>query len=703
MVNGMVGSPPLSSRDVNLGARNPLPLPVAVASARLEQLLVRAAQSAPHGATPAAVRDALLDATGTTRQRLVRASSALGLRVAVITLPVQEAAESAATDAPLFALVGEDTFLSFEGVEGTRARVVGVDGEASVLEMDLAAKRLGLSRASDEATFFSFEPSEPGATPHDDHGHGHGHATPWDRLRALVSVERGEIGVIVVYGVLVGLSALAIPVTAQALVGSIAMGTLIQPVVVMTVVLLAALTFSSAMRVVQVKLVEALQERLFVHAAVRIGRRTARARVDAFGGEHGPEQLNRFFDILTVQKAASALLLDGLAIALQLVVGLALLAFYHPLLLAFDALLIVGLLLVLLGLGSGGVTTSIDESKAKYAVVAWLQELARHGTTFRARSAEAFALDTLDERLRAYVGARRKHFRVVLRQTMGVLALHTLASAAVLGLGAALVIQQKLTLGQLVAAEIVVNTVVAGISKLGKYLETSYDLAAALDKLGHIEELETYEERGPSPDGDGAFDLACTIHGQACCAASGERVAGLFTGCMKASRAFGLTDDPSLRVDGVPLTDLSLGAFRDEVKLVRGAEIFAGSVLDNVRAGRDMSAAEARRALRAVLLDEALERFPAGLHTRVATHGAPLTPDEALRLTLARALAARPRLLLLDGTLDALSPRVRDAVIQELDVRRSRTTVLVATQQPSVASSCDRALHVPSQFPQEAS
>ncbi len=289
---------------------------------------------------------------------------------------------------------------------------------------------------------------------------------------------------------------------------------------------------------------------------------------------------------------------------------------------------------------------------------------------------------------------------------MGVLALHTLASAAVLGLGAALVIQQKLTLGQLVAAEIVVNTVVAGISKLGKYLETSYDLAAALDKLGHIEELETYEERGPSPDGDGAFDLACTIHGQACCAASGERVAvvrSLRGDAEVLDRAFGLTDDPSLRVDGVPLTDLSLGAFRDEVKLVRGPEIFAGSVLDNVRAGRDMSAAEARRALRAVLLDEALERFPAGLHTRVATHGAPLTPDEALRLTLARALAARPRLLLLDGTLDGLSPRVRDAVVQELDVRRSRTTVLVATQQPSVASTCDRALHVPSQFPQEAS
>ena len=701
----MLGSLPYPARDENLGARNPLPLPVAVSSARLEQLIARAASTAHHAADPAAVRDALLDAAGTSRQRLVRASSALGLRVTVITLSVAEAVASASTDAPLFALVGEDAFLTFEGVEGKRARVVGMEGEASLLEVDLAAKRLGLSHASDEATFFSFEPSEPGAVSDDGHGHGHAHATPWQRLRALVSVERAEIGTIVIYGVLVGLSALAVPVTAQALVGSIAMGTLLQPVVVMTVVLLAALSFSSAMRIVQVRLVEALQERLFVHAALRIGRRTARARADAFGGEHPPEQLNRFFDILTVQKAAAALLLDGLAITLQLVVGLALLAFYHPLLLAFDALLIVGLLVVIFGLGSGGVATSIKESKAKYAVVAWIQELGRHDTTFRARSAEGFALDTLDERLRTYVGARRKHFRVVLRQTIGVLSLHTLASAAVLGLGAFLVIQQKLTLGQLVAAEIVVNTVVAGISKLGKYLETAYDLAAALDKLGHIEEIETHEERGPGPSGESAFDLSCTMNGRSCCAAPGERVAvirSLRGDAEVLDRAFGLGDDPSIRIDGVPLTDLSLGAYRDEAKLVRGAEIFAGSILDNVRAGRDMSVAEARRALRAVLLDDALERLPAGLHTHVTTHGAPLSADEAQRLTLARALAARPRLLLLDGTLDALSPRVRNAVIEELDGRRSRTTVVIATHQPSVAALCDRALHVPSQPPQEA-
>ena len=695
-----------SRADDGTGERNPLPLGIALSAEYIEALLLRAARAAGHVVTAAAVREALREATGANRRKLVRAAVAIGLRPSVITLRVDEAIASSSSDAPLFALVGESSFFSFEGATGKRARIAGVDEEPMDLEHDLVAKQLGLLSAADEAIFFAFEPSEPWrARPsHKADDHGHAHASPWERVRALLTLERSEIVVVVVYGVLVGLSALAIPVTAQALVGSIAMGTLLQPVIVMSVVLFAALSFSSAMRTVQVKLVEAMQERLFVKAATTIGRRVTRARADAFEGEHPPEQLNRFFDILTVQKAAAALLLDGLAIALQLAVGLSLLAFYHPLLLAFDALLVVGLAFVLFGLGSGGVATSISESKAKYKVVAWLQEVGRHRSTFKARSAEAFAHDALDERLRGYLGARRAHFTVVLRQTIGVLALHTLASASVLGLGAALVIHQKLTLGQLVAAEIVVNSIVAGVAKLGKYVETYYDLVAALDKLGHLEDLATDDDRGPAPHGDGAFDVTCDIHGRRCRAAPGERVAVIrsLRGSTEVfDRLFAFTPDPSIRIDGAPLAELSVGAYRDEVQLVRGSEIFAGSILDNVRAGRDMSAAEARRALRAVLLDEAIDGLAHGIHTRVTTHGAPLCADEALRLTLARALAARPRLLLLDGALDGLSPRVREAVVDELSSRRSQTTVMVATHQPHLAALCDRALHVPSAHPKE--
>ncbi|MFO0642299.1 MAG: hypothetical protein U0183_23935 [Polyangiaceae bacterium] len=676
------------------GARNPIPFTFKLPDEKLAFLLVAASRATHRPTTLEEVRDALRGALGTSRQRLVRAAGALGLRASAITLPVSEAIESSSPDAPLTALVGDDGFVVFEGREKSLARIVEPGTNPITLEAEVAAKRLGLSSSRDEAIFIAFEPTLPG-DPHHDRGGHHEHPSPWERVRALLSVERPNIDIIVIYGALVGVSALAIPVTAQALVGSIALGTVLQPVIVMSVVLLAALSFSSAMRVAQVRLVEALQERLFVHTATRLGCRVVRARADAFGNEYAPEQLNRFFDVLTVQKAAAALLLDGLGLALQLVVGLGLLAFYHPLLLAFDVVLISALGFVLFGLGRGGVKSSIVESKTKYGVVAWLQELGRHPTLFKARSAEGFALDELDERLKAYVHARRTHFAVVLRQTVGVLVLHTLASASVLGLGAALVIGQKLTLGQLVAAEIVVNTVVAGVSKLGKYVETYYDLAAAVDKLGHLEDIAEEERRGAPPPGDGAFHVTFASDGTIHHAAPGERIALVRASCGSVDtfdRIHGAIRDSSIRIDGTSLGELSLGALRDEAKLVREPVVFAGSVLSNVRVGRDLSLAEVRRALRAVGLEETVDQYPGGVFTKITTHGGPLTTDETRRLTVARALAGPTRLLMFDGSLDSLSASVVNGIVEELSRRRERTTVLIATSSVTIAAMCDRVI-----------
>jgi len=692
-------SPPATFSDSYPRPHDLSRLAVMESDGMLEAVLRHAARAAKVGWAERALRDAVREQGGSARRRLVESARALGLRVSAITATIREAVADSSQDAPLFVMLEEGAFVALEGRAGSRVRVVDVKaGTADDLALEAVVKTLGARALADEAVFFSFEPSLPGrveAAHEHGHAHAHAHATPWQRLRALIAVERKDLIAVLGYGILVGLSALAIPVTAQALVGSIALGTLIQPVVVMAGVLLFALGFSSWMRLGQVRLVEALQERLFVHTATRFGQRIVTTTKDALHGEHGPELMNRFFDVLTVQKAAAALLLDGLAIALQLVVGLGLLAFYHPLLLAFDVVLMVAIVFVLFPLGSKGPTTAIKESKAKYAVVAWLQELSRHGATFRPRTGRAYALDTLDERLRAWLEARRKHFSVVVRQTIGVLALHTVASASVLALGAYLVIDRRLTLGQLVAAELVVNSVVAGVSKLGKYVETAYDLLAAVDKLGHIDDLECESDAGATPQGEGAASVSCETNGVVVAAAPGERVALLLAphdSTEIVDRVLGITPDPSVRVDGIPLVDFSVSAYRETTALVRGPEVFAGTLLDNVRAGRNVPLVEVRRALAATLLDDVAAGLPAGVHSTLGTHGGPLSHEEALRLTVARALAAKPRLIVLDGALDGLSPKARRAILAELERRRAHTTTLVTTHQPDVAALCDRAL-----------
>jgi putative ABC transport system ATP-binding protein len=502
------------------------------------------------------------------------------------------------------------------------------------------------------------------------------HATPRQRLRRLLSIEHGDVWVVVGYSAAIGLLALVTPVAIQVLVNQIAFAVLLQPVVIMTLFVLIGWGLSGLLRVLQTMVVELLQERIFVRSAADLAVRLPKVKVAAFEHHQGSEIVNRLLDAVTLQKASAGLLLDAMGIVLQSATGLFILAFYHPLLLAFDVALIICILLILIGLGRGGVTTSVDESRAKYAVVDWLWNVARHLPIFKGSAGAELVHQRTNELLTTYVAARRRHFRVLLRQIGGALALQALGSAALLGLGGALVIAGQLTIGQLVAAEIIVTSVVTGIAKLGKHLESYYDLVASLDKLGYLEDLP--EERA---DGEAALpgpQLGATVrlheviagydpqpailHGVQLVLSPGERVA--VVGPRRSGKSLlcdllaGLRAPTSglIELDGQDLRSLSLESVRSQVAVLRDAELFGGSLADNLCVHRpDASLAEQRAALQAVGLWEELSALPEGLHTRLSLEARTLSSGQRRRLAIARILLLRPRLLLIDDCM-ALDP-----------------------------------------------
>ncbi|MFP5501064.1 MAG: ABC transporter ATP-binding protein, partial [Candidatus Sericytochromatia bacterium] len=313
--------------------------------------------------------------------------------------------------------------------------------------------------------------------------------SPQARLFALLRAERQDLWVLVVYGLVIGLLTLVVPFAVQALVNTAGFGTLIQPLLVLAGLVFVGLGFSAAVQAVQAHVIEMVQRRLFVRTALDLAGRFPRVRQEAFDQYHGPELVNRFFDVLTVQKSANILLLDGLSIIIQAVIGLSLVALYHPALLVYSVLVALSLLAIVRVLGTRGVRTAVDESKAKYAVAAWLEEVARHPVTFKSAGGPVLALDRVDALLERYLDYRDQHFQVVFRQFLGILLLYMLASSVLLGLGGWLVILQQLSLGQLVAAEFIVTVIVGGFAKFGKQLETFYDLLAAVDKLGELTDL----------------------------------------------------------------------------------------------------------------------------------------------------------------------------------------------------------------------
>ncbi len=540
-------------------------------------------------------------------------------------------------------------------------------------------------------------------------------ATPWGRLRAVLAPERGDLWVVLIYGVAVGVLSLVVPIAAQAIVNTAAFGTVLQPIVVLSLVVFGLLTVAGALRALQVVVAERLQQRLFARMAIDVAHRLPRARLEAYDTHRGPELVNRFLDVMTIQKSTALILLDGFALVLQAFIGMVLLALYSPVLLGFDVLLLAAMALVLFGLGRGAVRTSVAESYKKYEVVAWLEELARVPFVFKGPREAALALRRADEATQAYLEARQAHFRVLLRQVLGALAVQALVSALLLGVGGWLVARQQLTLGQLVAAELVVTPVVASFAKFGKHLETLYDLLAAVDKVGHLFDLPL--ERGggePLPSGERPATLRLRevtfqygegsvsgVQGVNLEVAPGSRVAlvgphgagkstlvDLVLGLRAPTRG-------AVELDGVDLREVSLESLRAQAVLVRGIDLFDGSLAENVRVGREsISLHEVREALQAVRLLEDVLHLPHGLEEHLSAGQAPLSTGQSLRLVLARALVGRPRLLVLDETLDLLSPDVRAQVVDAVLAPGAPWTVVLTTHSAEVAARCDRVVRL---------
>ncbi len=336
----------------------------------------------------------------------------------------------------------------------------------------------------------------------EEHDH-HQDLSPLRRFMGLLNMERRDIGMIGLFAFVAGVLTLATPLAVESLVNVVSWGTYVQPLIILGLILLTCLGLAGVLRVLQTVVVEMIQRRQFVRIVGDLAHRFPRANQAALVGEYPRELANRVFDIMTIQKATAVLLVDGVSIVLTTVLGLVLLAFYHPFLLGFDIVLLISMISITWVLGRGGIRTAIEESITKYRVAHWLQDVLASPSAFKTGGGESLAIERANQLTAEYIQARRRQFRVVMRQVAFAISLQVVASTAVLALGGWLVIDGQLTLGQLVASELVVTVVVGAFAKAGKSLEKFYDLMAGVDKVGHLIDIpaDPRHELGQLPDG----------------------------------------------------------------------------------------------------------------------------------------------------------------------------------------------------------
>lgn len=539
--------------------------------------------------------------------------------------------------------------------------------------------------------------------------------SPLRRFLQFLKPDRQDIRTVIIFSVIIGLLSLTTPLAVEAMVNTIAFGRYLQPLVVLSFIVLVFLGFRAALRVLMTIVTEVLQRKLFVRTVEDLSYRLTRVPLAVWKKYHGPELVNRFFDIVNVQKITSKLLLETLMLILQTVIGLTVLAFYHPFLLGYDVGLLVLMTVVLWFIGRGAVRTAKEESQLKYSTAAWLQEIVRHPSTFKFNGGLNFAINRADELSAKYVNQRQQHFRILIRQITFSMVLQVCAATTLLALGGYLVIIGQMTLGQLVAAELIVTVILGSFAKLGKDLESFYDLMAAVDKLGKLFDLPV--EAGDklqlmkNPGAYGIKLVNFSIKGFetvrdvelkpgtsiAICGATElvrSKLIDSMIGQIKPDKGYVLLND--FRVDA-----LSSESLQAKIGVVRDIEIFEGTLDDNLRLGRDNVGSEQVNDIFSRLgFRETVASLDKGLKTVVHVSGYPLSRGQAIRLVLARALISRPGILFIDGLLDYLSDKDTEDVLNRLRSFLSATTLVISTGRFAITSwadgklDCDNLDHV---------
>lgn len=528
---------------------------------------------------------------------------------------------------------------------------------------------------------------------------------PLTRALQLLWLDGRDVAVLLAYNLATGILALAIPLASQALVNTIAQGLLLQPVVVLASAVLVGLMLAGALRLLQMLIVEFIHERLLARQALTLADRLPRALTGALSQVN----CNRFLEVASLQKNWTKLLLDVPGALVEILVGLALLAFYGQSV-WLPVLLFLGLGACLhLLLGYGAVRWGTAESHAKYAVADWLQEMVDCRSGLRLNPSRPYWLQRTDELVVAYLRARRRFFAVVLRQSTLYYVSVAFASAGILGLGGALVLNRELSLGQLVAAELVILNLLKAVEKLVRGTSACYEAQVNLHKLAHLSDLPLERSDGqPLPASPQGLAVRCRgltfthpggppLLNQLDLEIPAGAKVGLLgsNGCGKSTLADLLsgTLEPGLgtvELDGQELRSLRLDSVRRQVGLATDHnEMLEATLEENILLGREVSAGELRWALEASGLDEHLPWLPQGLRTPLLRQGRNLSRSQWQRVMVARALLGRPRLLILDEAFTGIDEPKLERLLETLFDRFSAQTVLLISRRPEVVRRCE--------------
>lgn len=537
--------------------------------------------------------------------------------------------------------------------------------------------------------------------------------TPLKRFYNLLKLDRNDVYQIIIYAAFSGLISLSLPLGIQAIVNFIQGGQISVSWKVLILIVTLGVAMVGILTLMQLRITENLQQKIFIRSSFEFAYRLPKISFNALYDEYPPEIANRFFDTLAIQKGTSKLLLDFTTALLQVGLGLILLSLYHPFFILFGIVLLIMLYIIFKFSFDKGLYTSLKESSYKYKVVYWLQEIARNKNSFIKKNNFDYALNKNDQLVNNYLQYREKHFNVIQTQFSQLIIYKVLITAGLLLVGGYLVLDQKMNIGQFVAAEIIILLIINSVEKLIVGLETLYDVLTAVEKIGLVTDLEIYESnkkpetdlsethltietvdmcfRYPDDDKDTIKSINLKITPGEKVFVAGENNSGkttlvrLLSGYLSPSSGIIYMNESVMKRS-------ESGYYKNYTGLVMQDDtLFEGSLLENLTFNNPkVSNEDIKWALEAVGLTVIVKRLPNGLDTIINSDGRHLTRSVIQKIMIARAIISRPKVLFLEEPTISMDPRAARQIIDFLVSPENNWTIIVSSIDEYWKKACNR-------------
>ena len=523
--------------------------------------------------------------------------------------------------------------------------------------------------------------------------------SPLKRVQALIQEHKQEVTSIYLFSILGGIVNLSLPLGVQTIIGLVMGATMVTSIYVLIFLVVLGVFLMGLFQINQMKIIESIQQKIFAHYAYDFADKIPQLDLKQMDKYHIPEKVNRFFDTLNIQKGFAKLLLDIPVATVQIVFGIILLSLYHPLFIILGLILLLLLGLILYYTSQKGIETSIEESNYKYGVAGFFGEIARTIKTFKFSQGSDLNLIRTDENVSGYLGARTKHFHVLLFQYKSLLFFKVALTTLMLTLGSYLLINQQLNVGEFVAAEIVIMLVIGAVEKLITSLDSAYDVITGLEKLASVTDnpLETsgdlelntlvgleIEMKNFSFEFEPGKPVlnSSNLHIQ-----SGEKIQVVGpAGSGKSILMRVLTGNyidfkGTLLINKVPIKNYNLQSLRKHTGiLLQNQEIFGGTVWENISLGnKEISPSLILATADELGFADFLNHFPLGFDSEIEPLGKKTPQTIVKKIVLLRALCGDKRLLLLENPWNGLEPEIADRI--QTYLKNQAATVIIATNE----------------------